>query len=150
MKKLKVAFLDFDPNSGLGETLKSILQVCPSPAIQVSQQSIPSHEPNPQQTISKFLQGFKGELIFLILPSARLEEARFFLRAWQKGEVQTPVMGIVEGAGPNEPMELLQMGMLDFMTPPLKAEDVLPRIWRILEKKTSDEILIQKLKQRSG
>jgi two-component system, NtrC family, response regulator GlrR len=150
MKELKVASLDFDPSSGLGETLKSILQACPSPAIQVSQQSIPARESDPRQTISKFLQGFKGELIFLILPSARVEEARLFLRACQKGEVQAPVMGIVDGAGANEPMELLQMGMSDFMTPPLKAEDVLPRIWRILEKKTPDEVLIQKLKTKIG
>jgi two-component system response regulator GlrR len=150
MKELKVAFLDFDPSSGLGGTLQSILQACQSHAIQVSQESIPTHESHPRPTISIFLKRFKGDLIFLLRPCARLEEARFFLHTCRKEEVRTPVMGIVEGAKPNEAMELLQMGMLDFITPPLTAVDVLPRIWRILEKKTPDEILIQKLKTKIG
>jgi hypothetical protein len=117
MKELKVAFLDFNPSSGMGDTLKSILQTCPSLAIQVIHVSIPTDEPHPQGNMSKFLETFKGELIFLILHSTRLEEARLFLRAWRKGEVQAAVMGIVEGAKPDEAMDLLQMGMLDFITP---------------------------------
>lgn len=150
MKELKVAFLDFDLSSGLGDSLKSILQACPSLAIQVSQESIPTDEPHPQRTISKFLETFKGEIIFLILPSTRLEEARLFLRAWRKGEVQAAVMGIVEGAKPDEAMDLLQMGMLDFITPPLKAVDVLPRIWRIVERQTPDETLLHTLNTKIG
>jgi two-component system response regulator GlrR len=150
MKELKVAFLDFDPSSGLGGTLQSILQSCPSLAIQVSQEPIPTHESHPRLAISNFIKKFNGDLIFLIRPSARLEEARFFLHTCRKEEVRTPVMGIVEGAKPEEAMDLLQMGMLDFITPPLTAVDVLPRIWRILEKKTPDEILLHTLKTKIG
>jgi two-component system response regulator GlrR len=150
MKPLKIAFLDFDPGSGLGGSLQSILRACRSHAIQVNQESIPTHESHPRPTISNFLKTFKGDLIFLIRPSARLEEARFFLHACREEEVRTPVMGIVEGAKPEEAMDLLQMGMLDFITPPLTAVDVLPRLWRAMEKKTPDEILIQKLKTKIG
>jgi two-component system response regulator GlrR len=150
MKEVKVAFLDFDPGSGLGDSLKSILQEYPSLAIQVCQETIPTDEPHPQRTISRFLETLRGELIFLILPSTRLEEARLFLRTWRKSEVQAPVIGIVEGAKPDEAKDLLRMGMLDFITPPLKAVDVLPRILRIVERRPSDEILLNSLKTKIG
>jgi two-component system response regulator GlrR len=150
MKELKVAFLDFDPSSGLGDSLKSILQKSPSLAVQISKESFPADELYPRRTITKFLETFKGGLIFLILPSTRLEEARLFLSAWRKAEVQAPVMGIVEGTKPEEFIRLLQMGMLDFITPPLKAVDVLPRVSRIAERQTPDEPLLKTLETKIG
>jgi two-component system response regulator GlrR len=44
----------------------------------------------------------------------------------------------------------LKNGAADFITPPLKEIDILPRIWRLLEGKTNEETLTLKLKKKLG
>lgn len=43
-----------------------------------------------------------------------------------------PMILVVEGTEPTEVFDLLKLGAKDFITSPLKASDVLPRSWRLL------------------
>src|SRR5262249_45189675 len=41
-----------------------------------------------------------------------------------------------------------ELGASDFVTPPLKAVDIIPRIWRLTERKGRSERLVQHLKEK--
>ena len=47
-------------------------------------------------------------------------------------------------------VELLRFGASDFITTPMKSTDVIPRIWRVLEKKSPQEMLVHTLKNKIG
>jgi DNA-binding NtrC family response regulator len=61
-----------------------------------------------------------------------------------------PVIVIFEGFKPEEIIELLKLGVADFIIPPLKAIDVLPRVWRLSEHTHRQETLVYRLKERIG
>jgi DNA-binding NtrC family response regulator len=56
---------------------------------------------------------------------------------------------VVQDGCSEELIALLKSGVVDFVTPPLSAVDVLPRIWRLLEVRRRDP-LVEKLKRRIG
>jgi DNA-binding NtrC family response regulator len=45
---------------------------------------------------------------------------------------------------------MLKLGAADFITPPLKANDILPRLWRLLEHKQHTQSLTHKFKEKLG
>src|SRR5260370_10784573 len=47
-------------------------------------------------------------------------------------------------------LELLQRGASDFITPPLRAGDALPRVWRLLDRPSSAESVVRALTERAG
>jgi len=78
------------------------------------------------------------------------------LRAWQRpshSELarKTPVVAITEEvAEPETIMAALENGISDFVLPPLRAADVLPRLWRLLESQLVEDPSVLELKQRLG
>jgi len=150
MEAIQVLLLDFCPNSGLREDVKAILDSCKNLPFQTRIQSISPEESDLFQKISSFLEKNPAEIIFVLLPPRGMQPARSIVPWLKKKKPEPRILAVIEGNNPEEAIELLKMGVEDFIAPPLKAQDVLPRIWRILEKKTPDEILIQKLNTKIG
>jgi DNA-binding NtrC family response regulator len=57
---------------------------------------------------------------------------------------------LTETDEPDGLFDLLECGAADFITPPLKAHDILPRIWRLTKQKDQRERLVQSLKEKIG
>ncbi len=148
MEDLKISLVDWAPDSGLGDVLKSILHSYSQSPIQVLKEPAGVHDLS--RKMDRFSGHFRGDLIFLVLPADRVKQARVFLQSLRKRGGKIQVLAVVEGGGPEEAIELLKLGVADFLTPPLKSGDVLARIWRILEKKNPEEILLQHLKEKIG
>jgi DNA-binding NtrC family response regulator len=150
MEAIQVLLLDFCPDSGLREDVKAILDSCKNPPFQTRIQSISPEESDLFQKISSFLEKNPAEIIFVLLPPKGIQPARSIVPWLKKMNPEPRILAVLEGNNSEEAIELLKMGVEDFIAPPLKAEDVLPRLWRIMEKKTPDEILIQKVKTKVG
>ena len=71
-------------------------------------------------------------LVFLIFCPARLPEAPDILRGLRGTVKQRPLVVVTEPAEPRQMYEVLQQGAADFITPPLTASEILPRLWRLL------------------
>jgi DNA-binding NtrC family response regulator len=61
-----------------------------------------------------------------------------------------PVIAVYDGLETEEMIELLKVGVSDFIIPPLKAIDILPRVWRVLAHKESADITAHSLKKKIG
>ena len=61
-----------------------------------------------------------------------------------------PIIAVVENFQFDDVVELLKLGITDFLTPPLKAIDIIPRLCHLREQKSQKEKLTQILKERIG
>ncbi|MEO7319575.1 MAG: sigma-54 dependent transcriptional regulator, partial [Chthoniobacteraceae bacterium] len=51
-----------------------------------------------------------------------------------------PIIAVIEGAEPRDVSEALEAGVSDFAIAPVRAGDLLPRIWRLLERRGEPEV----------
>ncbi len=59
-------------------------------------------------------------------------------------------MLIIEGGEPEKLAELLKLDNVDFITPPLRAYDVLPRLDRLFEAPLANGLLARRMKEKLG
>ena len=89
--------------------------------------------------------GVGGELRWAIAGRNRgkLEAVRHTCLAESQRD-QLPVIVAVDACQPDAMFSLLNLGAADFITPPFKEIDILPRMWRLLKRKTKEETLVVK------
>ena len=136
MKEAKIFLLDLNPSSDVGSTLGVILESLPNLRVQLKHES-------PQEIKSALSDGelcstilrSNSDLIFIVLSPSLLEQGRALLQAISNERLEMPIIVVPEACKPDEIFSLLKLGAADFITPPLKAIDILPRLWRLLEHK---------------
>ena len=151
MKEAKIFLLDLNPSSDLGSILGEILESLPNLKVQLKHES-------PQEIKSalsdgelcRTISGSNSDLIFILLSPSLLEQGRALLQAISQERLELPIIVIPEACKPDEMVSLLKLGAADFITPPLKAIDILPRLWRLLEHKQQAQTLTHKLKEKLG
>ena len=147
MEETKIFLLDLNPASGLGSALREILEINVTPAIYLKEEMPPGSSFD--ATLPEFagvVLRFNPAIIFLVLPGGYLKETKKLIHSL-KGR---PVIAVYEGFKSEDMMELLGMGVADFITPPLQAVNILPRVWRLLEQHRSGDASVHSLKQKIG
>jgi two-component system response regulator GlrR len=88
-------------------------------------------------------------LILLILTSNLLERSVEILSAIKK-MVDVPIIVVYDATSPDEVLEMMGNGANDFITAPLNAVNVLPRVRRLLDNAPGGNNPVQILKQEFG
>jgi two-component system response regulator GlrR len=100
--------------------------------------------------LSRVISRYNPALIFLVQAASLLDQTRQLFQSI-KGELSPiPVIIVVETCEPDEMFAWLELVAADFITQPLKAFDVLPRVWRLLEMSRQRERPAQKLREQLG
>ena len=146
MKQANVLLLDCDPAGGLSGELKQILDPCFCLSVQACSNPVTFREKDSENIFSRT----NPHVIFLALSSIPPEQASGMVREISKAASETPIIVAFDEGGPKAAFELLKLGAADFIIPPLKATDVLPRVWRLLEDPCEDRAIKQTLKERLG
>jgi DNA-binding NtrC family response regulator len=68
----------------------------------------------------------------------------------QGDPLERPIIVVVEACQPDEMFSLLKHGVSDFITPPFKKFDILPRLWRLLEHQHEQNTLTYRIKEKLG
>jgi two-component system, NtrC family, response regulator GlrR len=84
--------------------------------------------------LDKTVRRLNPALIFFLVPSQSTVKGSKIVELISR----IPTILVVEGTEPTEVFELLKLGAKDFITSPLKASDVLPRSWRLLNAKDDE------------
>jgi DNA-binding NtrC family response regulator len=151
MKRTKALILDLYTNSRWCKDLGRILASSSDLAKKLCCESIASDDsPLSEGKLSVCIQKFDPDLVFLVLSSDQLKQTAKLVRELRRQKTSSSVVAIIENAKPNEMVKLLEAGIDDFITPPLKRADVIPRTWRLLEHKTVKSELTYRLKQKLG
>jgi Response regulator containing CheY-like receiver, AAA-type ATPase, and DNA-binding domains len=146
MKQAKFLLLG---SGNLGTSLRHILESSWKEISITQEPLVISQDGDDIQIPIKLTQGFEADLCFLILCEKLLAQ-REALFSLLKEIAPVPVIIVVEKGEPDLMFKLLEEGSADFITAPLKASDLLPRIWRVINESQRHETLAQALKERYG
>jgi DNA-binding NtrC family response regulator len=96
------------------------------------------------------ISGFNPDVIFPVLSVGQLKQLRTLIQSLKKEQSGVPVIIVTEDSKPEDMIKVLKVGVADFITPPLKSIDIIPRLWRLLERKHRGNALIHTLKEKLG
>lgn len=151
MKQGKILLLDTDSSDNLGKALQEIFEASALLNAKLLYRSVKNGEPNLlAENTSKIVSDFSPNIIFFILSHGILRQSTVLLQSLRSEFGDIPVILVMEECPPGEMFVLLKCGATDFITPPLKSVDILPRIWRLLEEKSAQEVITQRLKEKLG
>lgn len=147
MEKPIILLLDFDPASELGEGTQRILS---SSDLEVEFQREVVSQDTADCDLFNLISHVAPEVVVFILPQRPLKQFSA-VSQWLNNELGAQsVIIAVEGVQPNEMFEWLKLGVTDFVIPPLRPNDIIPRIRRIFDRTTQQDSLAQELKGKLG
>lgn len=151
MKQGKILLIDNNPETTLGQMLQGVLALSNGLHAPLHYESIRMEVSNlHRRGISKIAPDFDPDMIFLISSHALLNHASALLQSVRTEFTKIPVFLVMDEFPPEEVFDLLRAGATDFITPPLRPTDILPRIWRLLEQNTPAEMVHQTLMEKVG
>ncbi|HEX8651023.1 MAG TPA: sigma-54 dependent transcriptional regulator [Pyrinomonadaceae bacterium] len=152
MNDEKFLVLDLHPRNDLGIALQEILSPCQKQGVTVCYERVLDGD---VQTTAEthgltFIEEHRPALVSLIISNQQLSFAVRLAQSCRERSLDATLVVVVEAGEPSELFELLQHGVNDFIVPPLKAVDILPRVWRSLEHARRSKTLLHRLKEKMG
>ncbi len=130
MRQANILLLDCCTESDLADSLWPILAPAFTPGEHLRRSLRPAR---PGGGWPAEAEDFEPQLVFLTLDGGELPRAVDTVESLRRGRAETAIMLVVDGWEAVEVLELLRHGAADFITPPLRTADILPRVWRLLE-----------------
>ena len=151
MKEAKIFLLNLNSSSDVGSTLGVILKSFPNLGVHLKHES-PKENKSALwvDDLCRTIAGSNSDLIFIVLPPSQPAQSKELFKSISREFSELPAIVVIEACKPDELVSLLKLGAADFITPPLKAVDILPRVWRLLAHKQQTQTLIHKLKEKDG
>lgn len=151
MEEARILLLDLNPASSLGNTLRGIFKSSPKPGVQLRYESpgVLEHA-LADNKLSSIISRSALDLILLVLSLRSLKQSRALFQLIRKEASELPIIAVTEECKPDRMLGLLEAGVSDFITPPLKPIEVFPRVWRLLEHTRRSKKLAHRLKEKLG
>jgi two-component system response regulator GlrR len=132
MKSQKVLLFGIDGGGRVGKALRVVLEPHFNVHVQLeSERATDARSLRLTQSLEQRIQQANPNLVFLVLSTDQLAEAKELLETAQNFKIPTIV--VTDACDSEGMFELLKGGAGDFIIPPLDAANVLPRAWRLLE-----------------
>lgn len=146
MNTIKAALIDMNPLPGLQAAcdIKGIFAANTNLSVNIDEYT------SSQVDLSGSIRQGEPDVVVVILPHDFGEIERALIRILSKEPGRIPVIAVIEDGKPEAMIELLKLGVVDFLTPPIKAVDVLPRMWRTVEHARKRHTLVGRLKETVG
>lgn len=131
MRQAKILLLKTDETDCLASELYTILASSACLDLSLDSETIKLvhldfNDANPSQLI----KDFSPDLCFLLPPPSLPAQVSVLLQLTKTETINIPLI-VVMGGEPSQIVELLRQGVVDFFAPPLRAVDILPRVWKL-------------------
>jgi len=93
---------------------------------------------NPTSVLDKLGNKSAPALIFVLLSANCVPTAGTLIQSIKAAGSNPPIMIILEAGEPTDILNLLDLGVADFITSPLTASEVLPRAWTLMRRLNSE------------
>ena len=152
MKPAKILILNLSPSDCLGDDLRSIIQSqFKVEEVKIWEQIGPdSAATECGKKLAQILSRFDFSVIFVVQSADRLKHTRRLFNSRGMEFPTIPLLVVVDEAEPDEMIEWIRELAADFITKPLKAIDVLPRIWRLLDDSSKFKTELMQIKEELG
>lgn len=146
MNERRVCLIDLNPPSGHGALLREIIQSCRVPKILLEEIFLKHHEPAlSNHSVRSMLSPSPPELIFLVAAKQSLTRVQAVITPFQ--EAGSLVVAVLDDV-PEDIVPLIKLGIAEMMLTPLRKEDVLSLLSRLLQQKNSRESLLGNCRER--
>ena len=149
MKQANVLLLDLQPPSEMSTALHGVLESAPLLNLQFQKAVIKNNELS-GNTLSELVSQIKPAVIFLVSPLSVLQHVKSLFQSLRRQPLTPPVVIVSDSEAPDEMIEVIKLGAEDFITPPFKPINILPRLWRLLEQTVRGETLRQRASNDSS
>lgn len=92
----------------------------------------------------------KIDVALLVATQSQLLQSLGIISAVKGKRAETPVIIVKDSGTPEEIMEYCKIGASDYIFAPLRAIDILPRIWRLIDYSRQGATLVHKIKLHIG
>jgi DNA-binding NtrC family response regulator len=145
IETMPVLVVDFNPGSGLGGETASILARVKPFRMTVSRVSAEWQNFDRQRLIRCIS---RATALFVVIPHALLKQSDALQSILTNISDNRPVMVVTDVDDSEQLLALLQMGVDDCITPPLRENDLTLRLCRLLRYKDQSLALTRKFKER--
>jgi two-component system response regulator GlrR len=135
MKPIKILLLDLNPAASSGRALWSILESHPGlGSIELRQDVVRDDGAvfRPDELL-KIISVSRPDVIFLVPSEGLLKQPQALFQSARRESLTAPVIVLAETGGADEMLGWLKAGAADFISTPLDASHVLPRVSQLLE-----------------
>ena len=151
MKSLSVALIDLcEPSpSALVQDIKAILNSSEIPVRLTFSEEKTAILSALKESSHPFHQSVP-DVLLIVLPGDIGEIERSVIRKLSQKPGRIPIIAVIKDAETNQLMDLFRLGVVDFITPPVRQVDLLPRLWRLVEHAQKRESMRERLKETVG
>ena len=148
---VNIVLFKLSRSSHLLTDIQPILESARAPCIKRSELLIGGWEVSrADPAIDQMLSEQSRDAMMLLIDSDQFERAIALLPLLRQVATDLPIIIIADTGRPEAVWKLMQMGADDVIVPPLSPLTILPRLWRLMERATEEESLIQQLKEKLG
>ncbi len=146
--KATITILRADADVELAASLRCILEEIPAAAVsQLRIEELPCNRP---ESLTGVWQRDRSDLAIVIEPSHAPYFTQTAVDQPGRGYPRCPLLLVLpESLAPEAP-RLLEAGVSDFVLPPFRPSDLLPRVLRLLRPRQSEDELVEHLRQVTG
>lgn len=152
MKRRKILLLDFNPSEGLGADLRCIIQ----PHFELEEVKIWEKIDDDAalaecgEKLAQAIRRSNPSVLFVVQSANQLQLTRQLFEGLGREVLTMPLVVVVNEGDPGQMFEWLRELAADFLTKPLKKLDVLPRVWRLLDRSSESESHVWRVKEQLG
>ena len=148
--KPAILLLDLNPADALCESLRTVLDESFRSDFTLQLRGVPGNDVASIEDSARTVSQLKASIVLVVLPSDLGTKALALLDSLRRYSPDVPVIAVVDASEPVLMLQLLRHGASDFITPPLKPIDVVPRVCRLLEQLRQQGAPVHALKQTLG
>ena len=149
-RNIRVLLFDLNPGSNLSTTLERVLLSFSSYSVRYKRISYDSQTALHDIDVAGTTERFNPDILFMVLSPTHFLDFDPLISLIDDTLSDQRVMLVVEQGKPEKLAELLKRGAIDFITPPLEAIYVLPRLVKLLEAPLDNQVLTLKVKEKEG
>jgi len=149
---MKISLIDLNQASW-PDLVPCLISIFDNNDVHVQQHDFAEMRRSVEEPCSAVIHGIlqsSPDLIFLILPLVITDRDRSLISRFSAESRRIPIIAVAEDAGTGDMLELFKLGVTDFITSPVKAADVMPRVWRLAEHARKKESLAERLREKIG
>jgi two-component system response regulator GlrR len=148
MTKVRALVLECETTDVQFRVLQRIFESSSEPAFQIERSSLRTFQ---QDNLSSATSSFSPQIIILFISGNHLFTLTVDVFPVVKQKFpEVPILAVTEADASQDIFQLMEMEIDDFVISPIKPEEILLRIKRLLEKNALEGLVSQSIKQKFG
>jgi DNA-binding NtrC family response regulator len=146
MKLTNVLLLNMNPSRELSDKLRGIIESIQDAHWRLRLETIDDNSQlnrtengRTENGLLEKVSRLNPAVIFLVSSWNYLKRAKFLFSALYGMPPAPPVVVVSDADLPGEMFELIELGAADYVTPPLKSIEIIPRLWKLLASKEAEQ-----------